>query len=322
MNRFTIGAAVAAACLVTSQAASAHATLAVPEGRPNTSYRAVVQIGHGCDGSPTTAIRVTIPDGVIAVHPMPKPGWSLATTKGPYGKDYSYFGRTLTEGVKEVVWSGSSLPDEFYDEFTFMARITDDYQPGTVLRFPVVQECQAGARNWVQMPAPGQDARELKEPAPGIRIVAAAATGAEPPNARTVRAGAIVIEAPWTRATPAGAKVAGGYLRITNTGSEPDRLVGVSSPNAGRGEVHEMSMSDGVAKMRPLEAGLLIPPGGNVELKPGGYHLMFLDLRAGLKEKESLRATLTFEKAGPVEVSFPAGGLGAQSAPADAHANH
>lgn len=324
MNRFPIGAAVAAACLFTSEAALAHATLAIPEGRPNASYRGVVQIGHGCDGSPTTAIRVTVPDGVIAVHPMPKPGWTLATTKGPYAKPYPYFGQTLTEGVKEIVWSGSSLPDEFYDEFTFMARITDDHQPGTVVRFPIVQECRAGARNWVQMPAPGQDPHELKEPAPGVRIVAgtaaAAAASGNPPG--VVRAGAIVIEAPWTRATPAGAKVAGGYLRITNTGQEPDRLVGVSSPNASRGEVHEMSMSDGVAKMAPLEAGLPIPPGGTVELKPGGQHLMFMDLRTGLKEKDTLRATLTFEKAGPVEVSFPAGGLGAQSAPADAHAHH
>jgi hypothetical protein len=134
-----------------------------------------------------------------------------------------------------------------------------------------------------------------------------------------VRAGSLVIESPWARATPGGAKVAGGYMRVTNTGSEPDRLVAVSSDIAARGEVHEMSMQDGIAKMRALENGLEIKPGQTVELKPGGFHLMFVDLRHGLKEGETLRGTLTFEKAGPVAVTFKVGGIGAQSGPDHAH---
>ena len=91
--------------------------------------------------------------------------------------------------------------------------------------------------------------------------------------------GSLQISQPWTRATPKGASTAAGYLKITNTGTTPDRLVGGSSPIAGRVEVHEMSMDKGVMKMRPVKDGLEIKPGASVELKPGSYHLMFVDLK-------------------------------------------
>jgi copper(I)-binding protein len=125
-----------------------------------------------------------------------------------------------------------------------------------------------------------------------------------------IKAGALQIEAPWLRATPGGAKVAAGYLRITNTGSEADRLTGASMPLAPRGEVHEMSMQNGVMRMRELAQGLAISPGKTVELKPGGFHLMFPDLKGPLKEGQAVDVTLTFEKAGSVSVPFPVQGLG------------
>ena len=118
------------------------------------------------------------------------------------------------------------------------------------------------------------------------------------------------IEAPWLRATPGGAKVGAGYLRITNTGSEPDRLLGASMPLAGRGEVHEMALQNGVMHMRGLPQGLTIEPGKSVELKPGGFHLMFLDLKGPLKQGQTVDVTLIFEKAGSVTVPFPVQGLG------------
>lgn len=124
---------------------------------------------------------------------------------------------------------------------------------------------------------------------------------------------AIKIEQPWLRATPNGAKVAAGYARIANTGTSPDRLVGAKVSFAGKVEVHEMAMGDGVMKMRALDKGLEIAPGQSVELKPGGYHLMFQDLSAGLKEGETVRGTLSFEKAGEVPVTFAVGGLGTSS---------
>jgi len=125
-----------------------------------------------------------------------------------------------------------------------------------------------------------------------------------------IKAGALTIEQPWSRATPAGAQVGGGYLRITNTGKEPDRLTGGSAPVASRIEVHQMSMVDNVMRMKPVDGGLEIKPGETVELKPGGYHLMFMDLKEPLKDGETVNGTLVFEKAGSVAVDFAVRGMG------------
>jgi copper(I)-binding protein len=173
--------------------------------------------------------------------------------------------------------------------------------PGTTVYFPVTQECEKGAHRWVEIPAAGQDTHTLKSPAPGVRLTAAAAKSAAAPS---YKIGALVLEAPWIRATPGGAQVAGGYVKISNTGTEPDRLVGGTFPLAAAVEVHEMGMTDGVMKMRSLPNGLEIKPGASVDLKPGGYHLMFQKLQSPLKEGQAIKGTLVFEKAGPVEVEY------------------
>ena len=180
----------------------------------------------------------------------------------------------------------------------FLARISEAVPAGTDLAFPVVQTCANGSESWTEIAAPGQDAHALKKPAPTIRVAAAEAA----PKAYTV--GAITVEQPWSRATPAGAKVGGGYLRVTNAGREPDRLIGGTFPIAGRVELHEMSMTDNVMRMKQVEGGLAIGPGASVELRPGGYHLMFVDLRDGLKRGQTIKGTLVFEKAGPVEIEY------------------
>jgi periplasmic copper chaperone A len=132
------------------------------------------------------------------------------------------------------------------------------------------------------------------------------------PAASTYKVGALVITAPWARATPKGAPVGGGYLTITNNGTEPDRLVGGSFAAAGgHTEVHEMKMDGGVMRMRPLSAGLEIKPGQTVELKPGSFHLMFMGLKQQLKAGETVKGTLEFAKAGKVEVSYPVRAMGA-----------
>jgi periplasmic copper chaperone A len=136
---------------------------------------------------------------------------------------------------------------------------------------------------------------------------------------KTYKAGALVIEAPWARATPGGAKVGGAYLKITNTGTEPDHLIGGSLPAATSVEVHEMSMTDGVMKMRKLEKGLEIKPGQTVELKPGGYHVMFMGLRESLKQGQPLKGTLQFEKAGSVEVEYRVEPIGSQGTAKKGH---
>jgi periplasmic copper chaperone A len=127
----------------------------------------------------------------------------------------------------------------------------------------------------------------------------------------TFKLGDLTVASPWTRATPGGAKIAGGYLKITNNGTSADRFVGAKSDVTDHVEIHEMSMSDGVMKMRPLPNGIEIKPGETVELKSGGYHLMLMDLKQPLKSGDTFKATLQFEKAGPLDVNFNVRALGA-----------
>jgi periplasmic copper chaperone A len=162
---------IGSALLAAPHMLAAHVTLESKEAPPNSSYKAVLRVGHGCEGKPTTAIRVQIPDGVIAVKPMPKPGWQLDTVRDKYDRPYDYFGSKLTEGVRQVAWSGGELPDDFYDEFVLVGRLTD-FEPGTVLSFPTVQECAGGVHRWIEIPAAGQDPDELEEPAPQLTIIA------------------------------------------------------------------------------------------------------------------------------------------------------
>jgi copper(I)-binding protein len=122
--------------------------------------------------------------------------------------------------------------------------------------------------------------------------------------------GALHIEHPWSRATPKGASVGAGYLVIENRGSGADRFLSVSSEVAGRAEIHEMAVTDGVMRMRPLPKGVEIAPGMTAKFEPGGLHVMFLDLKRPLEKGDRIKATLNFEKAGPVEVEFVVEAMG------------
>lgn len=136
------------------------------------------------------------------------------------------------------------------------------------------------------------------------------------------QAGSITINHPWSRATPPVAPVAGGYLTLTNDGDMADRLVSISSPLSERVEIHESTVSDGIASMRPVQNGIEIAAGETVELQPGGTHIMFLKPSGPLKEGERFAAELTFEQAGTIEVEFVVQGMGAGPAPADEHDEH
>ncbi|MEQ8481607.1 MAG: copper chaperone PCu(A)C [Hoeflea sp.] len=136
--------------------------------------------------------------------------------------------------------------------------------------------------------------------------LAAAALGlsATASLAHDYKLGALEIGHPYARATPPNAPVSGGYLTIRNNGETADRLIGGKAGFADRVEIHEMSMENDVMKMRELADGLEIPAGGEVELKPGGYHIMFIGLDSRMAEGDSRPVTLTFEKAGSIEVDF------------------
>jgi len=142
-------------------------------------------------------------------------------------------------------------------------------------------------------------------------FAAAFALALSPAHAGDYKAGSLDISNPWSRATPKGASVAAGYMTIKNNGSTPDRLVEGSSDVASKFEVHEMKMENGVAKMRPVK-GLEIKPGETVELKPGGLHVMFVGLKKPLSAGEHFKATLVFEKAGPVSVDYDVLAMGSQ----------
>ena len=114
--RAAVGALVIFAA--TSGAASAHIVLEAKQAKVGTGYKAVFGVPHGCNGQPTTEVSIDIPEGVIGVKPMPKPGWTLALQKGPYARTYKFHhGETKSDGVKRVTWIGGSLPDEYFDQF-------------------------------------------------------------------------------------------------------------------------------------------------------------------------------------------------------------
>jgi uncharacterized protein YcnI len=129
-------------------------------------------VPHGCSGSPTVKIRVQIPEGVIAVKPMPKAGWNVDVVEGQYASEYDYHGNKLSAGAKEVVWSGGKLLDHNYDEFVISSFLTDGLKPNTTVYFPVVQDCEKGVSRWIEIPAVGEGhSHESKSPAPGVQLL-------------------------------------------------------------------------------------------------------------------------------------------------------
>lgn len=139
------------------------------------------------------------------------------------------------------------------------------------------------------------------------------------PAGPVVTVGALEISGAFTRATLPNAPVGGGFFTVTNTGTEDDRLVSISTPIAKQSQIHEMAMEGDVMKMRHLADGLVIPAGESVTLEPGGNHLMFMGLNGTIKEGDMVPVTLTFEKAGTITLELPAAGTAADAPAAGAH---
>jgi periplasmic copper chaperone A len=172
MSRLTIFAAVLGGCCALPFAASAHITLEKQEATVGGGYKAVFRVPHGCAGSPTVALHIRIPEGVINVKPQPKAGWQVAVVKGKYEKSYTLYGNTLTEGVKQVDFTGGNLSDDFYDEFVLNTTLAGDLPPNTTLYFPVVQDCVTGTDRWIEIPEAGKSAEDYENPAPGLKLIA------------------------------------------------------------------------------------------------------------------------------------------------------
>lgn len=168
MSRAVLVAAVAVALVAATQSARAHATLDRNEAPADSFFNTFVNIPHGCEGSPTLKVRVRIPEGVIGVKPQPKPGWELLIRKEKLARPIvESHGRTITEAVVEVTWTGK-LPDDNFDQFGIHMKLPD--QPGETLYFPVVQECEQGVHRWIEIPAAGKSRGDYKEPAPSLTL--------------------------------------------------------------------------------------------------------------------------------------------------------
>lgn len=126
-------------------------------------------------------------------------------------------------------------------------------------------------------------------------------------DAQSWQLGDLTISAPFSRATLPNAPVAGGFMTLTNDGAQDDRLIGAESAVAGHMEIHEMAVVDHVMTMRELPDGLPVPAGETVELRPGGLHLMFMQLQQPLVEGETVEVTLTFENAGRIDLPLSIG---------------
>jgi periplasmic copper chaperone A len=179
-----------------------------------------------------------------------------------------------------------------------------------------IKDLVSGLKHWANVPSFRREWRSRSSKMNRIRFfVAVVLVGCwvAPAQAEDITVGSLKISALWVRATPKGAPVGGGYMTITNAGTAPDRLIGGSADVSSRFEIHEMSMDNGVMKMRPVGKGLEIKPGQTIELKPGGYHVMFVGLNKPFEEGQHVKATLEFEKAGKVAVDFTVQSLGAQT---------
>lgn len=144
-----------------------------------------------------------------------------------------------------------------------------------------------------------------------ILAPASPALSAASPQAGAYNAGSIQITQPWARATPKGASTGAAYMTITNTGTAPDRVTCLSDDASAQCQIHSMTMTGGVMQMRPVEGGLEIKPGETVTFKPGGYHVMLVDLKHALVQGQAVKATLKFDHAGTVVVDYPIAGIGA-----------
>lgn len=324
---------VSALLLGTAGLAQAHVSLETPQTVAGSSYKAVLKIPHGCGAAATTQVSVKIPEGFIAAQPQAKAGWNVETVKSDYAHSYKLHGKDVKSGVTKIIWKGGNLPSDFYDEFAFVGKLAS-FDKNTALSFPTVQTCEDGkTESWTDIAAAGQNPHDLKNPAPQLSVTTAAMDHSAHDGhgghdmhsdkaADTVTVGDLSLSKAYSVATIPNARVAGGYVVITNNGKEDDRLIGGKTDAAGKLEIHEMSMTDNVMKMRKLSAPLTIPAGQTVKLAPSGFHIMFMDLAKPFKEGETVNVELEFEKAGKVNLSFHVNPAKGSAGKANDHSHH
>ena len=283
-----VSRAALAAATITAFAAPvmAHMTFQTGTSAPGESYRGVLILPHGCDGAPTDRVRVNIPQGFTDAQAEAKDGW------------------TLDEAEGHIEWSGGSVADDAVETFAFTGTFAAD-APEADIVFPVEQYCGDVALGW--------------DPVVSLGEGGADAAHAHAQDGVTV--GDLTISGAFTRATLPNAPVGGGYVTITNTGDEADRLLDAQSSFSPDVQIHEMAVVDDVMQMSQLPEGLDIPAGETVTLEPGGLHLMFMAISQPFVEGETVPLTLNFERAGDVEIELAVQPFGA-SGMSSGHEGH
>jgi len=170
---------IAACALLTAATVSfSHIVLSEPAALAGTSYRATLRVGHGCDGSPVTALRVTLPAGFMGAKPMPKAGWLLSVKSAKLAQSYVSHGKTITDDVTEITWTAAGkdngLPDAYYDEFVLRGGLPSAAGP---MWFKVLQTCEKGSIDWAETPAGGTSTQGLKYPAALLEIIESGPVG-------------------------------------------------------------------------------------------------------------------------------------------------
>jgi len=261
MKTYLLDAVALVAAAAASGAASAHVSLPPGGATAGDSYAAAFRVGHACSGArSTTGITVRVPEGFSVQKAEPRPGWTLATAPG------------------SVSWragsAGAALPDK--ERAEFVVHGTLPAKPG-LLWFKVLQTCDVGNADWAEVPAAGNDkpafpAARLDVLAPGVA--------------------AVEVRDAWVRMAVKGQSGTGAFMTLAAPSGA--RLVAVTTPVAGVAEVHEMKMEGDVMRMRAVAGGLELPPRREVQLKPGGYHLMLMDLKKALVVGETVPLELEF----------------------------
>jgi uncharacterized protein YcnI len=158
----------AAAILLPVSAASAHVGIDITEAEADGFAFATFRVPHGCDGSPTTKVKVQIPDGVVSVKPEAVAGWKLEILNGPI-TPYDSHGTMISEGVKEVTWTGGPLADAHVAQFGMSLKMPN--KAGETIYFKTIQTCEQGETAWIEIPAEG--AEEPEHPAPSLKLISA-----------------------------------------------------------------------------------------------------------------------------------------------------
>lgn len=273
-----------AACVLLASTAGALAHVTLPPGgaMAGSDYRAVFRVGHACkDAGATTGIGVRLPSGFMLAAAEPRSGWKL---------DVQRVAANATSGATEVRWTAESpknaLPGKERADFVLSGKVPATPGP---LWFKVLQTCDVGSTDWAQVPASGTSTDGMTAPAARLTVVAAGVATVDVRDA-------------YVRQSVAGQSGTGAFMKLTSPSGS--RLVGISTPAAGVAEVHEMKMEGDTMKMRAVQGGLDLPAGQTVELKPGGYHIMLMDLKEALPKGASVPVTLRFEDAKGAKTSL------------------